>query len=256
MTKTRETVELEEALEQRSRKKREYGCTEVTIGFAYENHGDEIVDYMSMDAHRVFKCYEIKVTLQDLKTDNKKSWYGDYNYLVVSESLWMRNVEWDNYIPPYVGILVGTSLKSQRNAKKKAMVQEDRIMLEDSLLRSVYWKMDRFHETSDLSQFKDLQKQLEEAENALETYRIEVDAHLFDAQDYEQYFAKNHQLPQFRMAAAAKMERKEYFLRIKGEMTWNDGKCVKCGKDALMDAEGNPIFSDYCPFCGTDLRKL
>lgn len=87
MAKTEETKMLERSLEERSRKKREYGCEEVTIGFKHEGHGDEIVDYMTMDADEVFRCYELKVTLADLKTDNKLSWYGDYNYLVISDLL-------------------------------------------------------------------------------------------------------------------------------------------------------------------------
>ena len=82
--KTKETKNLEKALDALSKAKREYGCEEVTIGFKSSGHGDEIVDYMTMDAKGIFKCYELKVTLQDLKTDNKKSFYGDYNYLVVS----------------------------------------------------------------------------------------------------------------------------------------------------------------------------
>ncbi len=256
MTKTRQTISLENSLEDRSRKKREYGCTEVTIGFAYQKHGDEIVDYMSMDAHRVFRCYEIKVTLADLKTDNRKSWYGDYNYLVVSQSLWMRNVEWDNYIPPYVGILVGEQLDSKRNAKKKNISDEDRQMLEDSLLRSVYWKMSQYKDAQDLEQLKQLRKQLEEVQENFETYRQKVDALIFDSEDYEEYYRKNHQSEQFSISSQAKQERLEYFNRIKGKMTWKTDLCPVCHKEALKDGSGNHIYTDFCPFCGVDLRKL
>ena len=101
--------QLEQALERDSRKKREYGCTEVTIGFRHNGHGDEIVDYMSMDAREIFRCYELKVSFSDLKSNNHLSWYGDYNYLVISERMLLRPIPYDNYVPPYVGILAGES---------------------------------------------------------------------------------------------------------------------------------------------------
>ena len=60
MSKTQETLSLEAALYALSEKKRYYGCTEVTIGFKKTGHGDEIVDFMSLDADGIFRCYEIR----------------------------------------------------------------------------------------------------------------------------------------------------------------------------------------------------
>ena len=48
--KTNETLEIEEQLRKTCRKKRLYGCEEVTIGFYNSGHGNEICDFMTMDS--------------------------------------------------------------------------------------------------------------------------------------------------------------------------------------------------------------
>jgi hypothetical protein len=68
MAKRKETVELENALIKNTREKRIYGCEEITIGFYNGGKGNEIVDFMTMDSKGIIKCYEIKVTLEDLKS--------------------------------------------------------------------------------------------------------------------------------------------------------------------------------------------
>lgn len=261
MPKTKETLDLENALSQQSKQLRKYGCEEVTIGFVHDGHGDEIVDYMNMDANAVFQCYEIKVTLADLKTDNKKSFYGDYNYLVVNDSLYAKNPVWENYIPPYCGILVGTSLTVKRKAKKKNIPDETREMLKDSLLRSIYYKMENYKDASDLTKYRQLQKQLEaKQEEYLQLERANEQT-IWEAHDYEHYYRINHQDDSFTIALQAKKERNESSLREKGQYTWikqENGEycCPNCHKNAPLDNKKEPLLSHYCPFCGTDLRKI
>lgn len=256
MAKTKDTLLLEQALTERSRKRREYGCTEVTIGFKHDGHGDEIVDYMSMDSQGIFQCYELKVSLEDLRSEAKKSWYGDYNYLVVSERLYARNPAWGNYIPPYVGILSGTELKVRRQAENRSIDEETRKMLEDSLLRSIFWKMDQFRDASDPEKYRKLKKELEEKEEAYELLKKEMEDRSWAADDYQGYYRKNHQVPSFRIEEQAKEERRQYFLRRDGGMTWSHETCPVCGEKALRNADGETVLSDYCPHCGTDLRKI
>jgi len=256
MPKTKETLDLEKALEERSRKKREYGCTEVTIGFHARGHGDEIVDYLSMDSSGMFQCYELKVTLSDLKSDARKSWYGDYNYLVVSESLYARNPAWSNYIPPYAGILSGTALKVRRQAKKKTIPEETRSMLKDSLIRSVFWKMEQYKDAGDLSVMKDLGKQLSDLQQEYASFKKEQDDIVWTYKDYEFYYQKNHQNPSFSIASQAKQERMQYALRKEGKMQYENNICPLCGKPALFDEKGNQVFTRFCPYCGADLKPL
>ncbi len=253
MAKTKETLELEKALDEVSRNKREYGCEEVTIGFKKDGHGNEIVDYLTMDSKGIFKCYELKVTLSDLKTDNKKSFYGDYNYLVVSKSLYAKSPTWENYIPPYCGILVGTELTVKKQAKKKDITDETKNMLKDSLLRSVFWKYENYKDAQDLGKYRELQKQLEEKQQELLDTQRENDRIIWTYHDYEHWYQKNHHDPSFTLEAASKQERSECMLREKEGYTWikQDGKyhCPRCNHVALDDER-----TDYCPYCGTDLR--
>lgn len=260
MAKTQDTLNLEIALDQLSKVKREYGCEEVTIGFKKSGHGDEIVDYMTMDASSIFRCYELKVTLSDLKTDHKLSFYGNYNYLVVSDTLYEKCPVWDNYIPPYAGIITGTELKIKRPAKKRVISEEAQKMLEDSLLRSIYWKMVHYKDAQDLSAYRNLQKKLTEKEEALVAQERVKEQELWTYHDYEFYFQKNHQESTFSLENAAKVQRKQASLREKGNFTWvlKDGKyvCPVCGNIAVLNSKKEVLLSNYCSFCGADLRKL
>ena len=88
---------------------KEYGTTEVTIDFQRNGNGRELVDFMSYDAKSdCFRCYEIKVTYQDFCISAKKSWYGNYNYLVLSSELYTkRDINyWKKDVPSGVGIIV------------------------------------------------------------------------------------------------------------------------------------------------------
>lgn len=59
MAKRQETLDIETALQKDTRIKRIYGCEEITIGFYNNGHGNEIVDFMTMDSKGIIKCYEI-----------------------------------------------------------------------------------------------------------------------------------------------------------------------------------------------------
>lgn len=252
MAKTEETLQLEDALRTRSRKKREYGCEEVTIGFAWENKGNEIVDYMSMDAHETFRCYEIKITASDLKSDNALSWYGDYNYLVISEDLWMRDIDFDNYIPPYAGILVSENLQTMRNAKKKTVSDTDRAMLKDSLLRSLYWRMVQYRDAGDDALLRQMQKDQEQLQAEYDQYRRQVDRTMFAQEDYVRYYGLNHQCS-ISLEQQAKVEREQYFLRTEGKFIWQKDEqglcCPVCGYHTDEKTA-------FCPACGADLRPV
>lgn len=86
MPKSKKTENIENALHAMCRDKRLYGCEEVTIGFPNNGYGNEIVDFMLMDSKGILGCYEIKVSVSDLSSRAKKSWYGNYNYLVATET--------------------------------------------------------------------------------------------------------------------------------------------------------------------------
>lgn len=149
MSKTAKTREIENCLHKNTASKRIYGCEEVTIGFYNSGHGNEIVDFCTMDSKGIIRCYEIKVTLPDLKSKAKKSWYGHYNYLVMPPELLKKvkdNIE--HFIPDYVGVILPTSyhpyIRSYRSAKKQLLTPEAENMMKESIIRSMYYKMTKY----------------------------------------------------------------------------------------------------------------
>lgn len=59
MAKRQETLEIEAALQKDTQTKRIYGCEEITIGFYNNGHGNEIVDFMTMDSKSCMKRLQI-----------------------------------------------------------------------------------------------------------------------------------------------------------------------------------------------------
>ena len=93
MAKRQETLDIETALQKDTRIKRIYGCEEITIGFYNNGHGNEIVDFMTMDSKGIIKCYEIKVTIQDFKSDAKiKISFVTSNYSKINFTKNMRQI--------------------------------------------------------------------------------------------------------------------------------------------------------------------
>jgi len=125
---------------------KEYGTTEVTIDFQRNGNGKEIVDFMSYNPKDdIVKCYEIKVTMQDFNSNAKKSWYGNYNYLVLSAELYNeQSLEfWKEKTPVTVGIIVintETTVKMCVKRAKFICCSMDKSALKDSLIRTLFYQ--------------------------------------------------------------------------------------------------------------------
>ena len=84
--------------------------------------------------------------MNDFHSEAKKSWYGDYNYLVLSFELYSQKTLdwWKSQIPNDVGLIVVTPETLYKDivfrAKKRNISDEQRIMLKDSLLRSLFYQ--------------------------------------------------------------------------------------------------------------------
>lgn len=138
---------------------KEFGTTEVKIGFGKElrEHRvkNEYVDFMSYDIRKdIFRCYEVKVSMSDFKSKANLSWYGNYNYLVLSNELYYQQSlkDWENTIPENVGIIVvylgiAEASSDLRNAKETVkrpkfveVEFEMKQTLKNSLLRSLFYQ--------------------------------------------------------------------------------------------------------------------
>lgn len=125
----------------------EYGTSEVTIGFPRNGNGKEIVDFLSFDAKKkTYRCYEIKVSMQDFRSKAKKSWYGNYNYLVVSSELFaeQEKEDWKAELPNGVGLIVVDTHTEERmtaiTPKRQNISLETAEVLQTSLLRTLFYQ--------------------------------------------------------------------------------------------------------------------
>ena len=126
---------------------KEYGTTEVTIDFQRNGNGRELVDFISYDPKKdIFRCMEIKISMQDFRSNAKKSWYGNYNYLVLSYDLYQEQSldNWKSEIPAHVGIIViNTSTLERETVKRSSAIEIDDVqkdMLKNSLIRTLFYQ--------------------------------------------------------------------------------------------------------------------
>ena len=112
-----------------------YGAFEVAIGKAY---GNEYVDYMTMSSGNEFRCYEIKVSYSDFNSNNKLSFYGDFNYFVLPWELWEKIKDLRRICDP-IGVYAYKDghIKLVRKAKRKILRIDDRVMLMHCMIRSL-----------------------------------------------------------------------------------------------------------------------
>lgn len=213
MAKKKETLELENVLIVSTRKKRIYGCEEITIGFQNNGHGNEVVDFATMDAKGIIKCYEIKVTLQDLNSNAKKSWYGNYNYLVITPELYQSINDWNEYIPSYVGIIIGhqgfreMTLEVVKKSFKRDLDLTEEIMIKESMIRSMYWKMEKYKDSQCLDKQKLLKSKLYKAEKERDKYYKRAVYAENIISDYETYKSANDGLIDIDLERWVKEER-------------------------------------------------
>lgn len=121
--KTQQTIEIERVLVKRTKEKVGcYGVLEVTVGHIAGGKGYDRCDYVEFDTAGLITCYEVKVTLSDLMSNNKLSYVGDKNYLVVPEKL-ANEIEKINYNFGGVGLIVfdGEKLVLRKKSSKKVI---------------------------------------------------------------------------------------------------------------------------------------
>lgn len=142
--KTNTTKELERLIFYQSKADQvgTYGAFEVALG---EDYGNEYVDYMTMTSDGEFRCYEIKQSYSDLHSKAKLSFYGDYNYLVMTEELYEEAIakgdnQWWNvgiYVRKYNAKDNKPKLKLVKKAPKRTVAPWKRYELAHCMVRSL-----------------------------------------------------------------------------------------------------------------------
>lgn len=133
-----------------------YGCTEVEVGFPatrIEGHNKEFVDFMSYDRKAdIFRCYEIKTSEQDLKSDAKLSFVGHLNYLVITKKMWIYHNMDVRYFTDIieddrVGIIIcdteNSTITTVKRPTKIHISDKQHNILKDSLVRTLFYKYNK-----------------------------------------------------------------------------------------------------------------
>ena len=90
--------------------------------------------------------------MADFHSDAVKSWHGNYNYLVLSRDLYLKQdiMKWITEIPVGVGIITintDNGLKETvRRAVKQDIDADTKEMLKDSLIRTLFYQNQKYNE--------------------------------------------------------------------------------------------------------------
>jgi len=140
VAKTQATLEIEKSLYVHCKSLGEYGCFEMTVGFARHrvDYGDQLVDFITMDSKGIFRAYEIKVSKSDFHSRCAKSFIGHFNYYAMPMGLYEQVRE---EIPSYVGVWCdGVIVKKPKRVDPSV----DPFVLAISMVRSLSRDADRY----------------------------------------------------------------------------------------------------------------
>ncbi len=154
ISKTKTTKELERDIFYATKAQGVFGCFEVTIGW----YGKERVDYMTYDTKGIFRCYEVKVSKSDFRSNAHHTFCGHYNYYVMTQELF-EQVKAE--IPPHIGVYVGRCCF--KNAKKQELTVDVHV-LKDSMIRSLYRDVDKAMEAHEIEFVKYLKDEIKRSD--------------------------------------------------------------------------------------------
>lgn len=123
------------------------GCREVKIGThktkSFLTGEQEFVDYMTITSDGEIDCYEIKSSMDDLKSSARLSFLGHRNFLVLPSDLYeqVANERWflEKLENHSIGIIVlkeNDKLQLLKKCKKKKLSIGTQILLLESFARS------------------------------------------------------------------------------------------------------------------------
>lgn len=145
--KTKLTKNIEFLIFQDTNKLSVSGCREVKIGThktkSFLTGEQEFVDYMTIDFYGEITCYEIKSSMDDLKSSARLSFLGHRNFLVLPRDLYMQveNERWfleklENHNIGVITLNEDNKLQQIKKCKKKKLSIGTQSLLLESFARS------------------------------------------------------------------------------------------------------------------------
>lgn len=184
LAKTETTLQLEKALWKTMIKMGTFGCFEVTIGW----YGKERCDFITYDTKGIWKCYEIKTSLEDFRSNAALTFCGHYNYFVMTKELFEKV---KHEIPKHIGVYVNyyKEVKSVKRASKQKLSINEKV-LKDSFLRSVFREAEKYHNMNDEDKLQNLKRQFNYEKKQKEYYQnnyLKLQSAVIDKFGYEIY---------------------------------------------------------------------
>lgn len=153
--KTQETLDVEYFLVKNVAKKGTYGCKEVTLRHTAYDNPIERVDYVTFNNYGEIRCYEIKVSKSDLMSSNRLSYWGDFNYLVITKKLFVKLNKLDTENNPLgdfywrgIGVITidlpNGKVEHVRKARKKEVSLTGRMQVLESIAKSACKQVENY----------------------------------------------------------------------------------------------------------------
>ena len=141
------TKHIEYLLFQHTHKLGTYGCREVKIGGVktrkFITDKKEFVDYMTITSDREITCYEIKSSLEDIKSNARLSFFGHKNYFVMPKGVYEKicNESWflrklENQTIGVISVNDFDKLKIIKKCKRKKLSIGTQTILLESFAKS------------------------------------------------------------------------------------------------------------------------
>lgn len=123
-----------------------YGCYEVNLGKRDPWEKDrEVVDFITYKNDGTFRCYEIKVSVSDFKSNAKTSFLGHYNYYVMTTDLFEKV---KLLIPRGIGVVLFDVYSEKRNpikAKRQKVSEEACNKYMAAMMKSIHREQAKFY---------------------------------------------------------------------------------------------------------------
>lgn len=165
--KTKQTKQLEMMLLKKSKENGQFACLEVTLGFPHNKivPGIERIDCISIDTRDIVRCYEIKQSKTDYKSDAAHTFVGNYNYYAMPKVLYQ---ELKGCIDHEIGIITENG-----DIIKKAKYREvDPTLLsavKTSMIRSLYRDAQKVYESEDVKHIEKLKLKINQLEREVKS---------------------------------------------------------------------------------------
>lgn len=154
--KTNSTKYIEFLIFKQNNKLGVSGCREIKIGThktkSFLTGEQEFVDYMTIDSYGEITCYEIKSSIDDLKSSARLSFLGHKNFLVLLRDLYMQveNERWflEKLENHSIGVIVldeDDKLQMLKKCKKKNLSIGTQTLLLESFARSAARDAGKFY---------------------------------------------------------------------------------------------------------------